>query len=104
MVDGDLRNDNLARKLAEEDLQHAVIARQSNPLSGRSSLHLSRPIAEVVGFKSERHKPSYHSVTPFDAGDYLRSIEPLIAIVLGCMRWKSAQAHGARRMIDEQRG
>jgi len=23
------------------------------------------------------------------ADDYLRSIEPLIAIVLGCMRWKS---------------
>ena len=28
--------------------------------------------------------------------DYLRSIEPLIAIVLGCMRWKSAQAHEVR--------
>jgi hypothetical protein len=27
---------------------------------------------------------------------YLRSIEPLIAIVLGCMRWKSAQAHEVR--------
>ncbi len=25
--------------------------------------------------------------------DYLRSIESLIAIVLGCMRWKSGQAH-----------
>jgi len=25
--------------------------------------------------------------------DYLRSIEPPIAIILGCMRWKSAQAH-----------
>jgi hypothetical protein len=34
--------------------------------------------------------------------DYLRAIEPLIAIVLGCMRWKSAQAHGdgEKRMID----
>jgi hypothetical protein len=42
MVDGDFRNDNLARKLAEDDIQHAVIARQSNPLSGRSSLHLRR--------------------------------------------------------------
>lgn len=29
--------------------------------------------------------------------DYLRSIEPLIAIVLGCMRWKSAKAHEVRR-------
>ena len=28
--------------------------------------------------------------------EYLRSIEPLIAIVLGCMRWKSAQAHEVR--------
>ena len=68
MVDGDFRNDNLARKLAEDDIQHAVIARQSNPLSGRNSLHYRRPIAEMVGFKGERHKPSYHSVTPFDAG------------------------------------
>jgi hypothetical protein len=42
MVDRYLRNDNLARKLAEDDIQHAVIARQSNPLSGRSSLHLRR--------------------------------------------------------------
>jgi hypothetical protein len=25
------------------------------------------PIAEVVGFKGERHKPSYRSVTPLDA-------------------------------------
>jgi hypothetical protein len=25
--------------------------------------------------------------------DYLRAIEPLIAIVLGCMGWKSGQAH-----------
>jgi hypothetical protein len=25
------------------------------------------PIAEVVGFKGERLKPSYHSVTPLDA-------------------------------------
>jgi hypothetical protein len=41
MVDGDFRNDNLARKLAEDDIQHAVIARQSNPLSGRSSLSSS---------------------------------------------------------------
>jgi hypothetical protein len=28
--------------------------------------------------------------------DYLRSIEALIAIVLGCMRWKSARAHEVR--------
>ena len=25
------------------------------------------PLAEVVGFKGERHKPSYRSVTPLDA-------------------------------------
>jgi hypothetical protein len=44
--------------------------------------------------------------------DYRRPIEPLIAIVLGWMRWKGAQIHelqrlmkcdGERRMIDEQR-
>ena len=32
MVDGDLRYDNLARKLAEEDIQHAVIAAYTNAL------------------------------------------------------------------------
>ncbi|HYZ84696.1 MAG TPA: hypothetical protein VE621_09850, partial [Bryobacteraceae bacterium] len=30
MVDRDLQNDNLARKLAAEDLQHAVIAPHTN--------------------------------------------------------------------------
>jgi hypothetical protein len=34
----------------------------------------------------KRHKPSYRSVTTWMLGDYLRPIEPLIAIVLGCMR------------------
>ncbi len=41
-------------------------------------------------------------------GVYLRAIEPLIVIVLGCMRWKGAQADEVRatlkkRMIDEDR-
>jgi len=38
--------------------------------------------------------------------DYLRSIEALIAIVLGCIRRNSAQAHECdeeKKMIDEQR-
>ena len=34
MVDGDLRYDNPARKLAEEDIQHAVIAAYTNALKG----------------------------------------------------------------------
>ncbi|MCA6112590.1 LysR substrate-binding domain-containing protein [Bradyrhizobium cenepequi] len=34
MVDGDLRNDNLARRLAEEDIQRAVIAAHTNALQG----------------------------------------------------------------------
>jgi len=37
---------------------------------------------------------------------YLRAIEPLVVIVLGCMRRKGAQADEVRRrkkMIDEQR-
>jgi DNA-binding transcriptional LysR family regulator len=34
MVDGNLRYDNLARKLAEEDIQHAVIAAYTNALKG----------------------------------------------------------------------
>jgi hypothetical protein len=42
------------------------------------------PSAEVVGFKGERHKPSYLIRDPFRCPDvYLRPIEPLIAIVLG---------------------
>ena len=32
MVDRDLRNENLARKLAEEDIQHAVIAAHTTAL------------------------------------------------------------------------
>ena len=34
MVDGDLRNDNLARELAEDDIQHAAIAAHTNVLQG----------------------------------------------------------------------
>ena len=34
MVDGDLGYANLARKLAEEDIQHAVIAAYTNALKG----------------------------------------------------------------------
>jgi hypothetical protein len=37
--------------------------------------------------------------------EYLRSIELLIVIVLGCMRWKAQtlmKCDGEKRMIDEQ--
>jgi hypothetical protein len=34
MADGDLGYDNLARKLTEEDIQHAVIAAYTNALKG----------------------------------------------------------------------
>jgi hypothetical protein len=34
---------------------------------------------------------------------YLRSIEPLIVIVLGCMRWKGAQADEVRHSDDTKR-
>jgi hypothetical protein len=48
----------------------------------RSELQPSSP-AQVAGFKGERHKPSYRSATSFGCLTvYLRSIEPLIAIVL----------------------
>jgi hypothetical protein len=33
---------------------------------------------------------------------YLRSIEPLIAIVLGCMRWKSVNRIGTLRLVATQ--
>jgi len=45
----------------------------------------------------EHPKPSYCSTTLSMPADYLRSIELLIVIVLGCMRWKSAQAHQVRQ-------
>jgi hypothetical protein len=48
------------------------------------------PIAEVVGLKGAPY-------TFVSFRGHLRSIEPLIAIVLGCMRWKSAQVHEVRR-------
>jgi hypothetical protein len=47
-------------------------------------------IAAVIGLKSERHKPSYRSAPLRMPDDYLRPIEPLIGIVLSCMRWKNA--------------
>ena len=34
MVDGDLRYDKLAHKLAEENIKHAVIAAYTNALKG----------------------------------------------------------------------
>jgi hypothetical protein len=39
-------------------------------------------MAEVVGLKGARRKPSNRSVPLWMPDDYLRSIEPLIAIVL----------------------
>jgi hypothetical protein len=35
---------------------------------------------------------------------YLRSIEPLIVIVLGCIRWKGAQADEVRRGREPREG
>jgi hypothetical protein len=64
------------------------------------------PIAEVVGFRASAINLRIDPGHLWMPDDYLRAIEPLIAIVLGCMRWKSAQAHEVRRckrMIDEQR-
>ena len=64
-------------------------------------------IAEVVGFKARAANLRIVPWPLWMPDDYLRSIEPLIAVVLGCMRWKSAQAREVRRQkktIDEQRG
>jgi hypothetical protein len=38
-----------------------------NGWKGRDGNFWVRPVAEVVGFKGERHKPWYRSVTPLDA-------------------------------------
>jgi hypothetical protein len=50
-------------------------------------LPLLAPIAEVVDLMGERHKPLYRSATPKMPDDCLCTIEALIAIALGCMRW-----------------
>jgi hypothetical protein len=48
---------------------------------------LWRSELQPLTLEGERRKPSYRSVTPFGCQTvYLRSIEPLIAIVLSCMR------------------
>jgi len=39
---------------------------ESEPVTAGPFQH-HRPTTEVVGFKGERHKPSYRSVTPLDA-------------------------------------
>jgi hypothetical protein len=41
MVDGDLRYDNPARKLAEYDIKHAVIAAYTNALKGPEDMQRS---------------------------------------------------------------
>ena len=47
MVDGDLRYDNPARKLAEEDIQRAVIAAYTNALKGPEGMR-RRALIECV--------------------------------------------------------
>ncbi|MDB5605231.1 MAG: hypothetical protein JWP25_2131 [Bradyrhizobium sp.] len=42
-----------------------------------------------------RYEPSF-TYASRTRSSYLRSIEPLIAIVLDCMSWKSARAHEVR--------
>jgi hypothetical protein len=53
------------------------------------------PIAEVVGLKGAPYT-FVSSVATFVQ-------LPLIAIVLGCMRWKSAQAHEVRTVKKDDR-
>jgi hypothetical protein len=42
MLDGDLGYDKLARKLAEENIQHAVIAAYTNALKGPEDMRQAR--------------------------------------------------------------
>jgi hypothetical protein len=64
-----------------------------------TALHHSRDELAVFLFgiavllRTERD----HRKQVFDLGEYPRSIEPVIEIVLGWMSWKSAQAHEVRR-------
>jgi hypothetical protein len=51
----------------------------------------------VVGFKGERHTFVSFRAPLWMPDLYLRSIEPLIVIVLGCIRWKGAQVNEVRR-------
>src|SRR6266436_2814647 len=66
----------------------------------RMSAYRGRP--EVIGARSERRdwthcgSDRFEGRAPYTFVSFrgpLRSIEPLIAIVLDCMHWKSAQAH-----------
>ena len=63
--------------------------------SGRAE---SDPFAELIGFKGGRAINLRIVPCPLQMPDaYLRSIEPLIVIVLGCMRRKGAQADEVQR-------
>jgi hypothetical protein len=63
------------------------------PKSGKHSLLLSFFVFDPLRkWSALRASALNFRIVPcplWMADDYLRSIEPLIAIVLGCMRWKS---------------
>ena len=70
MVDGDLRNGNLARKLAEDDIQHTVIAPPTNALRGPEDMRRCAP-NEPLPVNRMRHpsisKPVAHGRVALDA-------------------------------------
>ncbi|WGD50128.1 LysR substrate-binding domain-containing protein [Bradyrhizobium sp. CB1650] len=70
MVDGDLRNDNLARKLAEEDIQHAVITHPANALQWPEDMRRCVP-NELLRVDRMPHpsisRPVAHSRVALDA-------------------------------------
>jgi DNA-binding transcriptional LysR family regulator len=61
MVDVDLRNDNLARKLAEEDIQRAVMATHANALQGPEDMR--RAFNAALHLDGIRH-PSISEAIP----------------------------------------
>ena len=51
MVDGDLRYDKLVRKLAEENITHAVIAAYTNALKGPEDMRRSAFNAALSAYR-----------------------------------------------------
>jgi DNA-binding transcriptional LysR family regulator len=70
MIDGDLRNDNLARKLAKDDIQHAAIAPHTNALQGSEDMRrcaLNEPLGVGRMRRPSISKPVAHGRVALDA-------------------------------------
>jgi DNA-binding transcriptional LysR family regulator len=70
MVDGDLRNNNLARKLAKDDIRHPVIAPHTNALQGPQDMRrgaLNEPLRVGQMCRPSITRPAAHGRVALDA-------------------------------------